>query len=71
MILDGDAMLWRLYFSFDGLVNYFLETIFHLKINWYGPTWALPAVIIVDIWEWTPSSGPGRDLLTPPGVPPG
>lgn len=48
------GMFWRLYFSFDGLVNFFVESLFGLKLNWYGPELALPAVMIVDIWEWTP-----------------
>lgn len=48
------GMIWRLYFSYDGLINFFLETLTHLKLNWYGPGLALPAVMIVDVWEWTP-----------------
>lgn len=48
------GMIWRLYFSYDGLVNFFIETLFGTKHNWYGPDLALLAVIIVDIWEWTP-----------------
>ncbi len=48
------GMVFRLYFSFDGLVNYFVETLFSTKLNWYGPDLALPAVILVDIWQYTP-----------------
>lgn len=48
------GLFWRLYFSYDGLVNFFIETLFSTKLNWYGPKLALPAVMIVDIWEWTP-----------------
>ncbi len=48
------GMFWRLYFSFDGLVNFFVESLFGTKLNWYGTELALPAVMIVDIWEWTP-----------------
>lgn len=48
------GMVWRLYFSYDGLVNFFIETLFGTKLNWYGSKLALPAVILVDIWEWTP-----------------
>lgn len=48
------GMIWRLYFQFDGLVNFFVETLFKTKLNWYSPKLALPAVMIVDIWEWTP-----------------
>lgn len=48
------GMVWRLHFSYDGLINYFIETIFHTRLNWYGSKFALLAVILVDIWEWTP-----------------
>jgi len=48
------GLVWRLYFSYDGLVNFFVETFFGVKPNWYGAELALPAVILVDIWEWTP-----------------
>lgn len=50
------GMVGRLYFSFDGLVNFFLETLFgaDAKLNWFGQGFALRAVILVDIWEWTP-----------------
>lgn len=48
------GMVFRLYFSYDGLVNYFIETISGTKLNWYGPELALPAVILVDIWQYTP-----------------
>jgi len=48
------GMIWRLYFSFDGLVNYFLESLIGIKVNWFSRQWALLATMIVDIWEWTP-----------------
>lgn len=48
------GMVFRLYFSYDGLINYFIESFFGAKLNWYGPELALPAVILVDIWEATP-----------------
>ena len=48
------GMIARLYFSYDGLINYFIELIFNVKLNWYGKDLALFAVILVDIWEWTP-----------------
>ncbi|MBA7566984.1 Melibiose/raffinose/stachyose import permease protein MelD [subsurface metagenome] len=48
------GMIWRLYFSFDGLVNYFLESLIGIKVNWFSRQWALLAAMIVDIWEWTP-----------------
>jgi multiple sugar transport system permease protein len=48
------GMVFRLYFSYDGLVNYFVQTMFGTKLNWYGPELALLAVILVDIWQYTP-----------------
>jgi multiple sugar transport system permease protein len=48
------GMVFRLYFSFDGLINYFVETIFTTKLNWYGPELALPAAMMVDTWQNTP-----------------
>jgi len=48
------GMTWRLYFSNYGVVNFFLDFLFKTKINWYSYKMALPAVIIVDIWEYTP-----------------
>jgi ABC-type sugar transport system permease subunit len=48
------GMVFRLYFSYDGLINYFVETLLKVKFNWYGTELALPAVILVDIWEATP-----------------
>jgi len=48
------GMVFRLYFSYDGLINYFVEILFDTKLNWYGPELALPAVMLVDIWQYTP-----------------
>lgn len=48
------GMVFRLYFSYDGLVNYFVEILFNTKLNWYGPELALVAVMLVDIWQYTP-----------------
>jgi multiple sugar transport system permease protein len=48
------GLVWRLYFSYDGLVNFFLELVLGVKLNWLGRQWALAAVMIVDVWEWTP-----------------
>ena len=48
------GMVWRLYFSYDGLVNFFIETFTGSRHNWYGADLALWAVVLVDIWEWTP-----------------
>lgn len=48
------GMVFRLYFSFDGLINFIVESIFNTRVNWYGPQYALPAAMIVDIWQYTP-----------------
>ncbi len=48
------GMIGRLYFSYDGLVNFFIETFTGSRHNWYGADLALWAVVLVDIWEWTP-----------------
>ena len=48
------GMIWKLYFSYEGLVNWALGLIRIPPFNWYSTDFALPAVIIVDIWQWTP-----------------
>ena len=48
------GLIGRLYFSYDGLINYFFESLTGIRHNWYGKDLALLAVILVDIWEWTP-----------------
>lgn len=48
------GMIGRLYFSYDGLVNFFIEILVGKRYNWYGTKLALWAVALVDIWEWTP-----------------
>jgi multiple sugar transport system permease protein len=48
------GMIWRLYFSFEGLVNWVIGLVRIPPANWNSTDFALPAVIIVDIWQWTP-----------------
>ncbi|MCY4072829.1 MAG: sugar ABC transporter permease [Chloroflexi bacterium] len=48
------GLIGRLYFSYDGLINFFFESVTGVRHNWYGKDLALVAVILVDIWEWTP-----------------
>ena len=48
------GMIGRLYFSYDGLINYFFESLTGIRHNWYGVDLALWAVVLVDVWEWTP-----------------
>jgi multiple sugar transport system permease protein len=38
-----------------GLVNYMLQSVGLPRLDWIvSTTWALPAVIFVDLWQWTP-----------------
>jgi multiple sugar transport system permease protein len=38
-----------------GLINWVLESIGLPRINWLAsPQWAMPAVVIADVWQWTP-----------------
>lgn len=48
------GLTWRLFYSYDGIVNYFVESIFGSKVNWCSISYALPAVIITELWQWTP-----------------
>jgi multiple sugar transport system permease protein len=48
------AMVWRLYFSFDGLVNWMIGVVGIPPVNWSSPAFALSAVVVVDVWQWTP-----------------
>jgi multiple sugar transport system permease protein len=48
------AMVWRLYFTFDGLVNWSIGLLGIGPVNWFSADHALKAVIITDVWQWTP-----------------
>lgn len=50
------GLTWRyMYQTNYGLINYLLERVGLPRINWLASTdWALPAVIAVDVWMWTP-----------------
>ena len=50
------GLTWRyMYQPGYGLVNYALESVGLPRINWLASTqWALPAVVAVDVWQWTP-----------------
>jgi len=48
------GMVWRLYFTPNGLVNWLASFVGVDKLNWFSVKLALPAVIITDVWEWTP-----------------
>jgi multiple sugar transport system permease protein len=50
------GLTWRYMYQHGyGLINYVLEGVGLPRVNWLASTqWALPAVIAVDVWQWTP-----------------
>ncbi len=48
--------VWKLMLNYDfGLVNGFIGVFGIHPVDWLGTrAWALPSVIMVDIWHWTP-----------------
>jgi len=48
------GLMWRLYFTYDGLVNFFLESIFNIKINWFSTDFAMIGLSIASIWVTAP-----------------
>lgn len=50
------GLIWRfLYDPYFGLINYFLKLVRITPKMWLAtPSLALPAIIIADIWQWTP-----------------
>lgn len=50
------GLTWRyMYQPGYGLINHVLESVGLPRINWLASTdWALPAVIVADVWQWTP-----------------
>src|SRR5215211_2281577 len=50
------GLTWRyMYQPGYGLINHILESLGLPRVNWLASTeWALPAVIAVDVWQWTP-----------------
>ncbi|HEY8448764.1 MAG TPA: sugar ABC transporter permease [Thermomicrobiales bacterium] len=49
------GVLWRILLFDKGLVNYLLDLVGLDPILWFvEPTWAFIAVMLVDIWQWTP-----------------
>src|SRR5215212_1784321 len=50
------GLTWRyMYQPGYGLINYLLESVGLPRVNWLASTeWALPAVIVADVWQWTP-----------------
>lgn len=47
------GMMWRMYMYPNGMLSYFLGLV-GIKINWYTAEWAMPAVIMIEIWQFTP-----------------
>ena len=49
------GVLWRILFFDRGIINYLLDRLHLPAVLWFvEPTWAFVAVMIVDIWQWTP-----------------
>jgi len=50
------GLIWRFMYNLEfGIISYFLRCLHIPPINWLGePSPALFAVILVDIWRWTP-----------------
>ena len=49
------GVLWRILFYDKGPLNYLLDTLQLPSVLWFvEPTWAFAAVMIVDVWQWTP-----------------
>jgi multiple sugar transport system permease protein len=50
------GLTWRyMYQPGYGLINYLLGLFGIPPVNWLAsPTWAMPAVIFADVWQWTP-----------------
>lgn len=48
------AMMWRIYFYPNGILNYLLSLVGITGVDWYSSSMAMPAVIFIQIWQWTP-----------------
>lgn len=50
------ALLWRvMYNPLVGVINYFSGRVGVTNVEWLAsPSLALPAVIVADVWQWTP-----------------
>ncbi len=47
------GMMWRMYMYPNGMLSYFLGLV-GIRIDWYTAAWAMPAVILIEIWQFTP-----------------
>ncbi|NMD37343.1 MAG: sugar ABC transporter permease [Christensenellaceae bacterium] len=49
------GQMWKLMFNSEyGLINYFLNLFFGIKITWLSADMAFWSILIVDIWQFTP-----------------
>ncbi|MCW3006421.1 MAG: transporter permease protein [Solirubrobacterales bacterium] len=50
------GLLWRFMLNAQfGIVNYVVEQLGFTRIDFLGePGWALPTLILIDVWQWTP-----------------
>jgi multiple sugar transport system permease protein len=50
------GLLWRYMLSVQfGVVNWLIEALGFSRVDFLGsPSWALPTLILIDVWQWTP-----------------
>jgi multiple sugar transport system permease protein len=50
------GLLWRYMLNVQfGIVNYLVDLLGFTRVDFLGdPSWALPTLILVDVWQWTP-----------------
>jgi multiple sugar transport system permease protein len=50
------GLLWRYMLNVQfGVINYVVEQLGFTRIDFLGePGWALPTLILIDVWQWTP-----------------
>jgi multiple sugar transport system permease protein len=50
------GLLWRYMLNVQfGIVNYLVGQLGFTRVDFLGdPSWALPTLILVDVWQWTP-----------------
>ena len=49
------AQMWKLMFNAEyGIINFFLQAWFHIKVIWLSEDMAFWSVLIVDIWQFVP-----------------
>ncbi|RCX13524.1 multiple sugar transport system permease protein [Anaerobacterium chartisolvens] len=49
------AQMWKLMFNAEyGILNYYLQLLFNVKVTWLSGDMAFWSVLLVDIWQFTP-----------------